>query len=323
MNVNAFSNALGELDDRYISEAIGYTAKKKHGWVKWGALAACLAVVVAVGVGYRARPANSDLEGIGTPIDIGQGEITAIPRWEDLAICEQYFDIPLNDEEYNARKGVIPLERLGPELAAVTARGVDEYAFIAGENPDRYLGAAVYEITGVSPECAVAVRYEGSDTYYAAVNWNYRPETLGQFIEDLDLRNTLVVNAAYYDDWEYVDDGLSTAVRYAVIQYDGIDREKVWALLLSNTAAFNEYDELNFDQPGRILGLSIDIPLLGYTNISISVHEGGYIMTNILDTGKMFHVGETNTKAFVDYVLKECEGHEVVWTTGVGEPIPE
>lgn len=44
-----FSEAMGELDDRYISEAISYRPKaKQRGWMRWAACAACLALVFAV-----------------------------------------------------------------------------------------------------------------------------------------------------------------------------------------------------------------------------------------------------------------------------------
>lgn len=39
-------NAIGKIDDDMISNAIHDTkAKKKHSWVKWGAMAACLCLV--------------------------------------------------------------------------------------------------------------------------------------------------------------------------------------------------------------------------------------------------------------------------------------
>ena len=60
-----------------------------------------------------------------------------------------------------------------------------------------------------------------------------------------------------------------------------------------------------------------------YENISISIREEGYIITNILSTGKMFRVGEENTKAFVDYVLDECDGYEIVYSSNPSDSIPE
>lgn len=51
MNAKKFSNALGEVNDKYMSEAIQYRAPKgKPRWMKWGTMAACLAVVLAIGI---------------------------------------------------------------------------------------------------------------------------------------------------------------------------------------------------------------------------------------------------------------------------------
>ena len=51
MNVKKFSDAMGELDSKYVEEALGYRRKaRKPGWVKWGALAACLAIAAVLGV---------------------------------------------------------------------------------------------------------------------------------------------------------------------------------------------------------------------------------------------------------------------------------
>jgi len=56
MTTKTFSHALGEIGDKYVSEAISYTfSKKKNGWMKWGAMAACLCLVVLVGIKIGTR----------------------------------------------------------------------------------------------------------------------------------------------------------------------------------------------------------------------------------------------------------------------------
>lgn len=48
MNAKKFSDAMGELDSKYIDEALNYKKKaKKPVWIKWGAMAACLCLIVA------------------------------------------------------------------------------------------------------------------------------------------------------------------------------------------------------------------------------------------------------------------------------------
>ena len=51
MNAKKFSDAMSELDNKYIDEALNYKKKvkkkmKKHNWAKWGTMAACLCLVV-------------------------------------------------------------------------------------------------------------------------------------------------------------------------------------------------------------------------------------------------------------------------------------
>ena len=51
MNSKKFSEAMSELDSKYVDEAIHYKKKKNKNpfWIKLGAVAACLAIVIAVG----------------------------------------------------------------------------------------------------------------------------------------------------------------------------------------------------------------------------------------------------------------------------------
>lgn len=61
MTPKKFSHALGEIGDKYVSESINYTAaKKKNAWVKWGAMAACLCLVVVGACTLLLKPATQD-----------------------------------------------------------------------------------------------------------------------------------------------------------------------------------------------------------------------------------------------------------------------
>lgn len=49
MNTKKFSDAMSELDIKYVDEATNYKKKvKRPAWLKWGAMAACLCLVVTV-----------------------------------------------------------------------------------------------------------------------------------------------------------------------------------------------------------------------------------------------------------------------------------
>ena len=48
MNAKKFSDAMSELDTKYVDEALNYKKKSpKPFWVKWGAMAACLCLIIS------------------------------------------------------------------------------------------------------------------------------------------------------------------------------------------------------------------------------------------------------------------------------------
>lgn len=54
MNTKKFSEAMSEIDDKYIEEAANYERKQKnYSWIKWGAMAACLCVALIAGVLFK------------------------------------------------------------------------------------------------------------------------------------------------------------------------------------------------------------------------------------------------------------------------------
>ena len=47
MNAKKFSDAMNELDTKYVDEALNYKKKaQKPVWVKWGTMAACLCIIL-------------------------------------------------------------------------------------------------------------------------------------------------------------------------------------------------------------------------------------------------------------------------------------
>lgn len=309
MNKETFSRAMGELNDKYIDEAVHYQKNRKKRWLPVCAAAACICLIAGSVVGVRYKnehpwPVKTVVAADSAPVP--SAEVAIVPHWEDMAIYEQFYDIEFNGISYSARRGVVPVDRLGESLGTITARGWDEYADIAGEDANRYISAELFTITKINPECAIAVRYEGHDTVYACVNSYYRPETLGQFVEDLNLLEEISFGTVYYE-WR------SPSGRRTTIWFDDVDDQIIRDMLLTEGDAENVYDESALHTiPRKIMGASVNIPLLGYKNISLSVQEDGYIKTNILDTGKLFYIGEDNTQAFVDYVTEHCEGYEPV-----------
>lgn len=74
MNATQFSNALGKVNDKYIMEAITYERKKKSGWLKWCAMAACFGLIITVAMatlpGLLKGPG-----GVMPPLNPGPGSV--------------------------------------------------------------------------------------------------------------------------------------------------------------------------------------------------------------------------------------------------------
>ena len=61
MKENRVAEAIGQVDDRYVNEAVRYQHKKKSGVVtamKWVAAAACLCLLMGSGMFYRSTAAG-------------------------------------------------------------------------------------------------------------------------------------------------------------------------------------------------------------------------------------------------------------------------
>ena len=98
MNTKKFSEAMGELDSKYVDEAIRYKrekAIKKPGWVKWGAMAACLCLMVAGGVMLTQN--SKHIAPNPQMVQVPDPFITVT----SIAEMEEYldFDVPVLDKE--------------------------------------------------------------------------------------------------------------------------------------------------------------------------------------------------------------------------------
>jgi len=306
--------AFGNINEKYV-EAANKRRPKNYSWIKWMSVAACLGLVVAGMYCYKLEHPYPKkevlLEQLKPSMEQGtEKSMYEVPVWEDLEIYAKYPEVAWNDVKFDVRAGRVGETQLGAHLVDSTANSMAETSVLTGEEVVRYYDITLYEIAGISTDCAVAVLYKDTDSYYAAVNSWYRPETLGQFISDLNLQEAASFGKAYYTYRK------TFSGDYATVYFENISSEKIWEMLLAEQNAENVYSDklLKEVQPKTLLDISINIPVLGYENISLSVMEKGYIKTNILDTGKLFNIGEKNTEAFIDYVLKECDGYEIVYT---------
>lgn len=216
--------------------------------------------------------------------------------WEEKPMWRRYPDFERFEiGSYTVHDITVDKGMVEECLEDVTLHGYDNCT----QTPYDEIGK-VYRIKGINPNCAVALQYPDRTDFFPAVCSKYYPATLGQFISDLNLREHLRVGTVYHS---YRDaDGTIHDKEYA-----GLTVEKVWEMLLCDEALCNEYDETDWQRQWNTkISIRIDMPLLGYHNISISLSENGYLRTNLLDTEKLFHIGKDKVDAFMVYVEENC-----------------
>lgn len=240
----------------------------------------------------------------------GNGEIAVLPKWEEMSISQQFGELNYRGVRYSTRVTALAAGMSGDCLTQVEMVGYDTDAGITHRTT-----GTVYAIRGISEECAVAVSFAGTDGCYVYVNSYYSPSTLGQMLDDLDLQSHMTFGSVWYT---FCDEKTQ---EYINVEFVNVPDSIVWEMLLSDRSPVNQ-PEPN----GMLIGemsVSVNIPILGYQNISLSVSRSGWLSTNILETGKYFFIGSEQVNLFMEYVIEHCEGYEIRYADGTGNAVPE
>ena len=273
-----------------------------------------IAVLILSGIGiYRLASPSDDRNASGYPIkeipleSQTGNESAIIPPWEEMTNGMRFPYLFYEGIEYSGGN-IIPKGKtyLGGALGKVSVSAED---LQSGKTYTEE--ATVHTITGVSTECSLALCFANDENAYVYNNSLYRPETLSDLVTDLNLESYLSFGYIY-------DEQSSDNVRF---EYDSA--VFLWQMLLIDNLSAKAVDvtaEETF--AGRLLSVAIDIPVLGYRNISLAVTKEGYLSTNILNTGKSFYIGKEKVDAFVSYVKENCDGYRIVYIGGT-DPIPE
>lgn len=202
------AEALDEVRDEQIEEAAQYQKKRRNPWLRWGGLAACLAVAAAAAL--ILRPAREPAPGSGEPAPGGaslQAEELPEPEIEQSAV--QFQDSPEESEIAATDEPVSPIYSDGIEWEEVSEEdygGVYSEACLAYLTPEEIFAMDTVIFRGIPRN----VRYfrvciDGMDCWYRVfsveVTACYRgdlqsgdiynllcdgPSTVSGLIDDLD-----------------------------------------------------------------------------------------------------------------------------------------
>lgn len=214
-------------------------------------------------------------------------------KWDEKPMWQRYPDFERFEiGNYIVYETTVDATKVGEYLQDVNLHGYDNYT----QTPYDEIGK-IYRIEGINDTAAVALQYPGRKDYFPAVNTKYSPATLGDLINDLNLRENIRIGTVYYS---YHDEN----GRIHDKEYAGLTVEKMWELLLSDTTLPNVADQ-PIDWTHKV-AFRIDLPLLGITNLGVPLSEDGYIRIHLMGMEKIFHIGKDKVDAFMEYVEENC-----------------
>ena len=308
-------DAIGALPEEMIAAAAPTGRAKMRRPRAWVAAAACFVCACIVGfgawsAGWLAAPGEIErAEGEESIMAPESGEIDMRMPWEKRPLAEQYTDLQYNGRSYSSQWCTTEPQLLDGALGEVTVRGYDEI-----EDEQHQTRATLYRLRGVDEAFAVAVVHatDGSEEALPVVfvDTSWRPATLGELIDGLNLRELMSFGTVYGEDHT---------------MYEDVPDEVIWELMLSDTDLENVYSEQQLGTSGygqRLMSASVYITALGYRNISLAVTDAGYLKTNIGSTGKAFYIGEERCAQIVSYIERHYEGvaYESAVDNSVAEP---
>lgn len=157
-------------------------------------------------------------------------------------------------------------------------------------------------VTASQGEVSEASDSEGGG---ALLSHDYMPNTLGDFVKDLQLKDTLeIIGGTYaYQEGNYIHTD----------EINGDNSAFVFDMLLTDENAKND-GEIGDSIPVIEICVSVsNLKSAECQNRRLWVTENGYVCTDILGSQKSFFIGTDKVQAFIDYVKENCEVKEYLF----------
>ncbi len=282
-------NAIGHIDDDLVSGAAESKKKKKKVWVKWGSLAACLAVIVIASVAAlpllfgNVTPGGTD--GRYKDYSIYADESAIVWTWEYLTVYEKYMNVEIDGIEYLGKGRAVSEELVGESIGKYTMIGYDKI-----NDGKKYTAEfEAYALKDIAQSQFVAVKMDGS--YYVFQSNEYAPpSTLGELMDVIDLSK--VVELSRFSE---NDDNPSS--NHFVLNND----DYIWEILADCKSASFVEDQKWLAGDRDYLSFTITSEALGVYKVALYVTEDGYLWTNAFNWQYLFNIGEDAASKIISY----------------------
>ena len=339
MNSKDLLKAIGDIDDKYlieetdIEERNRITSNKmvnvmKNLKLKYILAPVCVIVIAVIGI-YKSdmftskpditisKKDNWIIKEVKVDENSIDESVATVPKWDEMSISQQFYEVVYNSNSYSSRITKISSDNILEKVGDATLTGYDTYSETTYSKK-----AELYSIKDIADKCAIAIKFEGDNDYYVYVNSYYRPTTLEKFMRDLNLEEITSFGTIYYNYWN------EDSQENINVEFYGVDNKIIWQKLFNNKNLENIYSDNDIgkytsERFSKSISISVDIPLLGYKNISVSLTDKGYLLTNILDTGKGFYIGEDKVQEFLNYIKENYDGYKIVYVNENGKEITD
>ncbi|NLZ70594.1 MAG: hypothetical protein GX907_04595 [Clostridiaceae bacterium] len=221
--------------------------------------------------------------------------LAKVPKWEERSLPSKYVSAEIDGQRFVATGTTVATTRLADSLGNITLVGYDEADinfYIENSKIKEYrLDAAVYALHDLDPQCVVAIKYDGQESFYVYVAEDYKPETLGEFMTKLNPQASLQIGEISYDKAN------------KTYTYELKDIITFWNFLKANSAAkYVNPNELN--KFGGEWGVHVYSDLTEDQNLYFGISHDGYLFTNIYHTVKAFDIGTDASAEFIENIIK-------------------
>lgn len=317
------NDALGEISDDKIAEA-AKGKKTNRAAVLKGLCAACLVFAVAAAAAFvktDKRIAKDEPDPAPTKaaaqavteageedpiVPTKEAEIFQEKKWNEKENNEKYTEVSFNGSLYLPTGVTAEKAEVGAALGRAEAKGFDIYDCKSYETD-----CEVYTAGAFPSEFLIAVKFTSDDRYYTYKADNRFVSDLKDFSDTLNFSETIqfgrevILSVQPYADSDKIKLNENTQLF-----------EQVYQILENNgSAKALEYTAENEPKDGaRILEFSVSSPLFGRYSRFLTVSEDGYLITNLVEAGVSFYVGEDAVKALFETADKSG-GEKYVPTT--------
>ena len=304
MKAKNIMDALNDVDFDMVEQALEEQKPTKKPWLKWAAAAAC--AVLVIGVGAFALFGRSQTKDPG-PRDTANGRWSTDGRyryqvsgetamewpWEYKTPMERYLVVTLNGATYGTRDSEIGEDLLGEVLGTCTATGYDVYT--ESSYPAEF---EVRAIRGVDPAQLVAVNLEGTWVVFLREGLP-APATLGDWMDACSLKQFVSL-----ERFSTVDGYKNTG------WYLAESDEAVCQVLSECRSAPGSTDDWSLGDR-KYISFTVTSEALGVYKKVLSVTEDGYLLTNLMEYGYVFNIGEDAAGRIIKSVTEHCRETEM------------